>query len=132
MNDHKGFIRFLGLFPGNKVPDAKTIWLYCEYMTKADVIEQQFIDNCIELWSNGIITHTGTIIDVTFVDALCHRNSREENQTFIQQNIHSIFTFFYARYICFVVIRKDINADIIVFLGISPLFFEKSTLRFPD
>ena len=56
------FMRFLGLSLGDRVPDAKTIWLYRENLTKAGVIDQLFIDYCKELERNGIITHTGTII----------------------------------------------------------------------
>ena len=65
----------------DRVPDAKTIWLYRENLTKAGIINQLFIDYCKELEKNGIITHTGTIIDATFVDAPRQRNTREENKT---------------------------------------------------
>ena len=81
INDRMSFMRFLGLSLGDRVPDAKTIWLYRENLAKAGVIEQLFIDYCKELERNGIITHTGTIIDATFVDAPCQRNTREENKT---------------------------------------------------
>ena len=63
------------------MPDAKTIWLYRENLTKAGVIEQLFIDYFKELEDKGIVTHTGTIIDATFVDAPRQRNTREENKT---------------------------------------------------
>ena len=81
INDRMSFMRFLGLSLGDRVPDAKTIWLYRENLTKAGVIDQLFIDYCKELERNGIITHTGTIIDATFVDAPRQRNTREENKT---------------------------------------------------
>ena len=81
INDRMSFMRFLGLSLGDRVPDAKTIWLYRENLTKAGIINQLFIDYCKELEKNGIITHTGTIIDATFVDAPRQRNTREENKT---------------------------------------------------
>ena len=81
INDRMSFMRFLGLSLGDKVPDAKTIWLYRENLTKAGIIDQLFIDYCKELEEKGIITHTGTIIDATFVDAPRQRNTREENET---------------------------------------------------
>ena len=81
INDRMSFMRFLGLSLGDKVPDAKTIWLYRENLTKAGIIDQLFIDYCKELEEKGIITHTGTIIDATFVDAPHQRNTREENET---------------------------------------------------
>lgn len=36
------FMRFLGLSLGAKVPDAKTIWLFRDTLTQANVIEGLF------------------------------------------------------------------------------------------
>ena len=74
-------MRFLRLSLGYRVPDAKTIWLFRENLTKSGVIDQLFIDYCKELEENGIITRTGTIVDATFVDAPKQKNTREENKT---------------------------------------------------
>ena len=81
INDRMSFMRFLGLSLGDRVPDAKTIWLFRENLTRSGVIDQLFIDYCKELEENGIITRTGTIVDATFVDAPKQRNTREENKT---------------------------------------------------
>ena len=81
ISDHMSFMRFLGFSLGDRVPDAKTIWLYRENLTKAGVIDHLFIDYCKALERNGIITHTGTIIDATFVDAPRQSNTCEENKT---------------------------------------------------
>lgn len=40
INDRLTFMRFLGLGVGDKVPDAKTIWLFRDTLTKAGVIKQ--------------------------------------------------------------------------------------------
>lgn len=42
INDRMSFMRFLGLGLGDRVPDAKTIWLYRDNLTKANVIRELF------------------------------------------------------------------------------------------
>ena len=42
IRDRLTFIRFLGLGPGDAVPDAKTIWLFREQLTRAGAIEKLF------------------------------------------------------------------------------------------
>ncbi len=81
INDRMSFMRFLGLSLGEKVPDAKTIWLFRDTLIQAKAIEELFRLFNRQLESQGIITHTGTIIDATFVDAPRQRNTREENKT---------------------------------------------------
>ena len=81
INDRMSFMRFLGLSLGDRVPDAKTIWLYRDTLTQKNVIEELFSLFNRQLESQGIITHTGTIVDATFVDAPRQRNTREENKT---------------------------------------------------
>lgn len=74
-------MRFLGLGLGDKVPDAKTIWLFKDTLSKAGVMRQLF-DRFGELLEDAhLITKTGTIVDATFVDAPRQRNTREENKT---------------------------------------------------
>ena len=80
INDRMSFMRFLGLSLGDKVPDAKTIWLFRDTLTQAKVIEELFRLFNRQLDSQGVITHTGTIVDATFVDAPRQRNTREENK----------------------------------------------------
>ena len=80
ITDRMSFQRFLGLSLGDKVPDAKTIWLFRDTLTKSGAIEKLFAMFNQLLEEQGIITHTGTIIDATFVDAPRQRNSRDENR----------------------------------------------------
>jgi Transposase and inactivated derivatives, IS5 family len=42
INDRMSFMRFLGLGLGDSVPDAKTVWLFRDTLTKADVIRKIF------------------------------------------------------------------------------------------
>lgn len=80
INDRMSFMRFLGLALGETVPDAKTIWNFRDTLAKAGVIESLFALFTRELETRGIVTHKGTIVDATFVDAPKQRNTREENK----------------------------------------------------
>jgi len=80
ITDRMSFQRFIGLSLGERVPDAKTIWLFHDTLTQSGVIRDLFLTFNSMLASKGIITHTGTIVDATFVDAPRQRNSRGENE----------------------------------------------------
>lgn len=80
INDRMSFMRFLGLGLGDPVPDAKTIWLFHETLVKAQIIEDLFQEFTCWLDCEGVITHKGTIVDATFVDAPRQRNTRDENK----------------------------------------------------
>jgi IS5 family transposase len=81
INDRLSFQRFLGVGLNDTVPDAKTIWNFREQIVKAKVAEKLFDLFEEQLEREGMITHTGSIIDVTFVDVPRQRNTREENKT---------------------------------------------------
>ena len=80
ITDRISFQRFIGLTLGERVPDAKTIWLFRDTLTQSGMIRDIFAMFNNMLASKGIITHTGTIIDATFVDAPRQRNNRAENE----------------------------------------------------
>ena len=80
INDRMSFMRFLGLGLDDKVPDVKTIWLFKDMLTKAGIMEQLFSQFNRMLEERGIITHKGTIVDATFVDAPRQRNSCDQNK----------------------------------------------------
>ena len=80
INDRISFMRFLDLGLNNKVPDAKTIWLFRDTLTQSNVISSLFRLFEDQLETQGLITHKGTIVDATFVEAPRQRNSREENK----------------------------------------------------
>lgn len=73
-------MRFLGLESYDTVPDAKTIWKFRDDLSKTDAIEECFHLFNEMLAAEGLITHSGTIIDAAFVDAPRQRNTREENK----------------------------------------------------
>jgi IS5 family transposase len=78
--DRISFMRFLGLSLGDRVPDAKTIWLFRERLKQAGLIEQLFEAFDQFLRNSGFAAKKGQIVDASIVSAKTQRNSREENQ----------------------------------------------------
>lgn len=81
INDRMSFQRFLGLSLSDTVPDAKTIWLFRDHLVKADVIETLFELFHHHLESKGLITHTGSIVDASFVKVPIRRDGKGEKET---------------------------------------------------
>ncbi|MCK3951158.1 transposase, partial [Streptococcus suis] len=73
------FRRFVGCHE-DTVPDAKTIWLYREKLTKSGREKELFDLFYAHLTDEGVIAHSGQIVDATFVECPKQRNSREDNQ----------------------------------------------------
>jgi IS5 family transposase len=80
IKDRLSFRRFLGLALYDTVPDAKTIWLFRENLIQAKVLDTLFYRFVNQMERKGIISHSGSIVDATFVDAPKQRNSRKENE----------------------------------------------------
>jgi len=80
INDRLSFQRFLGLQLCDKVPDAKTIWHYREELKEAKILDTVFYRFVEQLEKQGIITHSGSIVDATFAEVPRQRNSKDENQ----------------------------------------------------
>jgi IS5 family transposase len=79
INDRLSFQRFLGLSLSNKVPDAKTIWLFRENLQKSGTFRELFDLFTRLMEEQGIITRSGSIVDASFADAPRQRNTRDEN-----------------------------------------------------
>ena len=79
LNDRITFMRFVGLGLGDRIPDAKTIWLFRENLRKAEALDKLFDAFGKMLEEKRLITHEGTIVDATFADAPKQRNHRDEN-----------------------------------------------------
>ncbi len=80
IEDRQSFRRFLGLSSGDKVPDAKTIWLFREKLVKSgasEVLFQKFVDF---LNSKNLIFNEGRMVDASFVLAPHQHNRPEENE----------------------------------------------------
>ena len=70
---------FWGCGLEDRVPDAKTVWLYREQLTQAGVIETLFETFDGHLKDQGYLAMGGQIIDASIVAVPKQRNSRKEN-----------------------------------------------------
>jgi transposase, IS5 family len=80
VNDRISFMKFLHLGIEDRVPDATTLWLFREQLTKAGLIEGLFKRFGEYLKEQGYEAKKGQIIDATIVPVPKQRNSREENE----------------------------------------------------
>lgn len=78
INDRLSFMRFLGLGLSDRVPDARTIWLFRERLTKAGAIKVLFERFDTMLRDAGYIAMSGQIVDSSLVAAPKQRNTKEE------------------------------------------------------
>lgn len=78
--DRLTFMRFLGLDLGNKVPDARTIWIFRQQLTETGLIDGLFQRFDEHLRCSGFSARKGQIIDASIVEVPRQRNSREENE----------------------------------------------------
>lgn len=78
IQDRLSFMRFLGLGLGDRVPDAKTIWLFREHLTQAGAVETLFARFDRHLSKAGYLAMGGQIVDATIVAAPRQRNTDAE------------------------------------------------------
>ena len=69
IRDRLTFIRFLGLGPGDAVPDAKTIWLFREHLTRAGAVETLSARFDTLLRDKGYLAMSGQILDASLIPA---------------------------------------------------------------
>jgi len=81
INDRMSFCRFLGLDMGSTVPDAKTIWLYEEALSKSETGKELFDSFFEEIRKAGYITREGSIVDASFMEAPRRKNTNEQRET---------------------------------------------------
>lgn len=80
VRDRLSFMRFLGLGIGDRVPDAKTIWLFREQLGEAKLVKRLFKKFDHYLREQGFKARKGQIVDASLVSVPIQRNSREENR----------------------------------------------------
>ena len=80
INDRLSFMRFLGLGLSDRVPDARTIWLFREKLTKAEAIKPLFERFDAALREAGYIAMGGQIVDATLIAAPKQRNTEDEKK----------------------------------------------------
>ena len=69
IRDRLSFMHFLDLSPGDRVPDAKTIWYFRNELSKADMVERLFSRFKEHLASQGLMTNKGQIIDASIEES---------------------------------------------------------------
>ena len=80
MRDRLSFVRFLGLALEDKVPDAKTVWLYREQLSQAGLIDALFEDFDAYLKNQGYQAMGGQIIDASLVAVPVQRGGRDDHE----------------------------------------------------
>jgi IS5 family transposase len=87
INDRLSFMRFLGLGLPDRVPDARTIWLFRERLTRAGAIGPLFERFDAMLRQSGYIAMSGQIVDASLIAAPRQRNTDEEKKAIKQGRI---------------------------------------------
>ena len=80
INDRLSFMRFLGLGLSDRVPDARTIWLFREKLTRAGAIGSLFERFDATLRQSGYIAMAGQIVDASLIAAPRQHNTDEEKK----------------------------------------------------
>jgi IS5 family transposase len=80
IRDRISFMQFLGLDMGDAVPDAKTIWLFRDDLSRLGLAQKLFKRFDRFLSQQGYTAKAGTIVDASIVQVPKQRNSRDENR----------------------------------------------------
>ncbi|OOZ74118.1 IS5 family transposase [Solemya velum gill symbiont] len=80
IRDRYSFCRFLNITPQERVPDAKTIWLFRERLKKLELMEKLFAEILFQIDNAGFTARKGQIVYAAIVPAPRQRNSRDENK----------------------------------------------------
>lgn len=80
IRDRHSFSRFVGLLAEQRVPDAKTVWLYRERLRQGQLTETVFAQLLGQIDAAGFVARRGQIVDAAIVAAPRQRNSREQNR----------------------------------------------------
>lgn len=80
IRDRLSFMGFLGLGIADKVPDAKTVWLFRELLTAAGAVDKLFAVFEARLEASGYLAMSGQIVDASIVAAPKQRNTDGEKQ----------------------------------------------------
>ena len=81
IKDRLSFMRFLGLSVSQRVPDAKTVWLYRERLKPSGVMDRLFLRFDDVLKAQGYLAMGGQIVDASIIQAPRQRMTTEEKAT---------------------------------------------------
>lgn len=80
INDRRSFQRFLGLELQHQVPDATTVRLFVEHLTRKKAMEELFAGYHARLSAAKLVMNQGKIIDASMVHAPIQHNKREDRE----------------------------------------------------
>ena len=80
ITDRLSFREFLGLSSGDRIPDARSIWLFQDTLIQKNLEETLFEQFHKYLDHLGLFVNEGKIIDASFVEVPRQRNRKEENE----------------------------------------------------
>ena len=80
INDRISFMRFLGFGIVDRIPDAKTIWLYEDLLSKSEAGKEIFDLFFEAIATKGYITRVGSIVDASFIEAPKRKNTKEQRE----------------------------------------------------
>ena len=80
-------MRFLGLGLSDRVPDARTIWLFRGKLTKAGAIKTLFERFDATLRQAGFIAMSGQIVDASLIAAPRQRDNDDEKKAIKEARI---------------------------------------------
>ena len=80
INDRLSSMRFLGLSLSDRAPDARTIWLFREKLTRAEAIKPLFDRFDAPLREAGYVAMGGQIVDASQIAAPKQHNTEEEKK----------------------------------------------------
>lgn len=80
INDRISFMRFLGLEISDIVPDAKTIWVYEDALSKSEAGKEIFDLFFQAIAEEGYVTRVGSIVDASFIEAPKRKNTKEQRE----------------------------------------------------
>lgn len=85
--DRLSFQRFLGLQPGDSVPDEKTIWLFKNQLAKAGAEKSLFKAFDRYLKDHQMILRAGVILDSSFIEMPHQHFSEEEKEAVAEDTL---------------------------------------------
>ena len=80
IRDRMTFMKFLGLNWKSTVPDEKSVWLFRDQLTKAELIKPLFDRFESLLVEQGFEARRGQMVDATIVNVPIQHNGKEENK----------------------------------------------------
>jgi IS5 family transposase len=80
-------MRFLGLSLSDRVPDARTIWLFREKLTRVEAIKPLLDRFDAALREAGYVAMGGQIVDASLIAAPKQRNTEEEKKAVKEERI---------------------------------------------